>query len=69
MYPLNMTLPAGGFAVANDEHEHKALTDHGYVPPFAAPQDADTTADPAPTADPVGAAPVKRGPGRPRKAD
>lgn len=33
MYPLNLTLPAGtGFAVANDEAEHAALSDMGYEP-------------------------------------
>lgn len=37
MYPLNVSLPspAIGFAVANDENEHKALTEAGYVPAFA----------------------------------
>lgn len=46
MYPLNVSLPAPaiGFACANDEHEHEALTVAGYVPalvkaaPVAAPQ-------------------------------
>ena len=46
MYPLNVSLPAPaiGFACANDEHEHQALTVAGYVPalvkaePVAAPQ-------------------------------
>ena len=34
MYPLNLQLasPAIGFAVANDEAEHAALTDSGYLP-------------------------------------
>lgn len=34
MYPLNVALPAPavGFAVANDETEHQALTKSGYVP-------------------------------------
>jgi len=37
MYPLNVELPAGqGFAVANDEAEHAALSDLGYLPPLAA---------------------------------
>ena len=36
MYPLNMTLPAGGFAVANDAAEHQSLTAAGYVPPLVA---------------------------------
>ena len=33
-YPLNVQLPAPqiGFAVANDEGEHQALTDAGYLP-------------------------------------
>jgi len=54
MYPLNMTNPeAGGYAVANDEAEHRALTEAGYEPAYVAPD----------------AEPVKRGPGRPRKAD
>jgi hypothetical protein len=35
MYPLDMfCAAAGGFAVANDEAEHKALTAHGYGPAF-----------------------------------
>jgi len=58
MYPLNMHNPdAGGYAVASDEAEHKALTEAGYTPPFveAEPDEA--------------AEPVRRGPGRPRKAD
>jgi hypothetical protein len=38
MYPLNVTNPkAGGFAVANDEAEHKALTEAGYGPAWVAP--------------------------------
>ena len=39
MYPLNMQLPAPqiGFAVANDEAEHKTLTEAGYGPAFVAP--------------------------------
>lgn len=34
MYPLNMTLagPMPGYAVANDEAEHAALSDLGYEP-------------------------------------
>ena len=33
MYPLNMKLVNGiGFAVANDEDEHQALTEAGYAP-------------------------------------
>lgn len=35
MYPLNMKLVEGvGFAVANDEAEHQALTEQGYGPAF-----------------------------------
>ena len=38
MYPLNMKLVDGiGFAVANDETEHQALTAAGYGPAFVAP--------------------------------
>lgn len=38
MYPLDMTLVKGiGFAVANDEDEHKALTAKGYGPAFVEP--------------------------------
>jgi hypothetical protein len=35
-YPLNMQLPAPqvGFAVANDEAEHAALSEAGYEPKF-----------------------------------
>lgn len=37
-----MTLTAGvGFAVANGEDEHKALTAAGYGPAFVAPETAD----------------------------
>lgn len=58
MYPLSMHNPdAGGFAVANDEAEHAALTEAGYLPPLV----AEAGSDEAP------AEPVKRGPGRPRK--
>lgn len=34
MYPLDVSLPAPaiGFAVANDQAEHQALTAAGYVP-------------------------------------
>lgn len=54
MYPLNMTHKAlGGFAVANDEQEHKALSDQGYEPKLEKPEPEES--------------PVKRGPGRPRK--
>jgi hypothetical protein len=38
MYPLNMKLAEGvGFAVANDEDEHRALTNAGYGPAYVAP--------------------------------
>jgi hypothetical protein len=39
MYPLNLALaaPAVGFACANDEAEHKALSEAGYRPAFVAP--------------------------------
>ena len=41
MYPLNMSnAAAGGFAVANDEAEHKALTACGYEPAFAGAPDS-----------------------------
>lgn len=38
-YPLDLklTAPAIGFAVANDEAEHAALTEQGYQPAFVAP--------------------------------
>ena len=55
MYPLPMHNPdAGGYAVANDEAEHKALSEAGYLPPLEAEEPAER---------------VKRGPGRPRKAE
>jgi hypothetical protein len=38
MYPLNMKLVDGiGFAVANDEAEHQALTAAGYGPAYVVP--------------------------------
>ena len=45
MYPLNMTLaaPQVGFAVANDEDEHKSLTAAGYGPAYVAPEPAAPT--------------------------
>lgn len=45
-YPLNMKLPDPqiGFAVANDEAEHAALTAMGYIPPLV-----QAVADPAET--------------------
>jgi hypothetical protein len=38
-YPLDMKLPAPaiGFAVANDEADHIALTEAGYLPAYVAP--------------------------------
>jgi hypothetical protein len=37
MYPLNLHNPSCcGFAVANDETEHRALSDMGYEPAFQA---------------------------------
>lgn len=73
MYPINVALlsPQIGFAVANDEQEHAALTERGYLPalvaaPAAAPQASEEHPSPVqPLADLVGAAPRK--PGRPRK--
>lgn len=44
MYPLNMTSAAGGYAVANTEEEHIALTAAGYGPAFVAPPVAASTA-------------------------
>lgn len=45
MYPLNMTLKSGiGFAVANDEAEHKSLTEAGHGPEFFVPGSAQTDA-------------------------
>lgn len=69
MYPLNMHNPdAGGYAVANDADEHKALTDAGYLPPLdeATEVKAENESEQGSVAL---AEPVKRGPGRPRKAD
>ena len=49
MYPLNLTKPttdplrvSAGFALANDEAEHKALSAQGYEPKWVA-----TEADPS----------------------
>jgi len=54
MYPLNMSNRAvGGFAVANDEQEHKTLTEMGYEPAYVEQDQAEE--------------PAKRGPGRPKK--
>jgi hypothetical protein len=55
MYPLNMSLIEGvGFACANSEQEHKALSDAGYGPEFAGP---------------VPEQEEKRKPGRPKKVE
>ena len=53
MYPLNMQLPAPavGFACANDEAEHIALTEQGYSPAFVKAEKAE-----APTLESVKAA-------------
>lgn len=46
MYPLNMTLTDGqGYAVANDEAEHKALTACGYGPAYQEPEKEEEPAD------------------------
>ena len=40
-YPIHMkNEKAGGYAVANDEAEHKALSEQGYEPKFVAPEPA-----------------------------
>jgi hypothetical protein len=37
-YPLHMHHAGrGGYAVANDQDEHKALSEHGYEPKFEEP--------------------------------
>ena len=45
-YPLDMKLPDPkiGFAVANDEDEHKALTAQGYGPAYVAPAEPEEPA-------------------------
>lgn len=50
MYPLNMKTPGEqpGFAVANDEAEHQALTAYGYEPKYVAPA-VELEADPTET--------------------
>lgn len=78
MYPLNVSLPAPaiGFALANDETEHAALTEAGYVPALvkaetkAAPQeDGEQTAPLQPSdAAPDGAAPSRKKTGPKPKA-
>jgi hypothetical protein len=76
MYPLNMCKPGHqpGFAVANDEAEHLALTEQGYEPPMsAAPQATEekVISSSVASGEPDGAAPdqPKRKPGRPKKAE
>lgn len=53
MYPLNMKLIDGvGFAVANDEAEHQALSGSGYGPAFVpAPKTKATKAAAEPAAE------------------
>lgn len=60
MYPLNITRVDGdvtAFACANDEAEHKAMSDAGYLPAFEGETPAEESA------------PEKRKPGRPRKTE
>jgi hypothetical protein len=46
MYPLNMhNKAAGGFALANDEKEHRALSEAGYEPKWEKPAKADKKTD------------------------
>ena len=60
MYPLNMSNGAG-YAVANTEAEHIDLSEAGYLPKHQ-PLEVSQTA-------PAEVEPIKRAPGRPRKAD
>lgn len=48
-YPLSLqNAKIGGYAVANDEAEHKALSDMGYAPAYVAPESPSAAdADPA----------------------
>jgi hypothetical protein len=51
MYPLDMKLIDGiGFAVANDETEHQALTEMGYGPAYVPKEDATAAAKTTKTA-------------------
>ena len=72
MYPLKMFNPSSvGFAVANDEQEHSRLTAAGFEPPLIETkvyQDGTEATGAAPLPD-ESPAPVKRGPGRPRKTE
>lgn len=46
MYPLDVHNPAlGGYAVANTEAEHKALSEAGYLPAFVASEPVAEPAD------------------------
>lgn len=70
MYPLNVSLPAPaiGFAVANDETEHAALSAAGYVPalaaPVATPQEDEEHPSPVQPLDALdGVAPTRKKPG------
>jgi hypothetical protein len=73
MYPLNMSLIEGvGFACANSEQEHKALSDAGYGPAFAGdmPEESRTNTGQIPEiAGPAPGQEEKRKPGRPKKAE
>ena len=64
MYPLSMQLPApqAGFAVANDEAEHQALTESGYGPAYVAV--AIAAADDASGADDAAAGGAKKKAGK-----
>lgn len=46
MYPLDVKLaaPAIGFAIANDEAEHQALSDMGYLPAYVESEPLDKAA-------------------------
>jgi hypothetical protein len=65
IYPLHMRLlgVVVGFAVANTETEHEALTAMGYTPPLV-PKLAAPDPDPAPTTEPLSEpeAPTSSGP-------
>lgn len=44
MYPLHMKSAAGGFALANTEDEHRALSASGYEPKLVEPEAGDSNA-------------------------
>ena len=69
MYPLNMNNAAsGGYAVANDEAEHKALTEVGYEPGLVETKTyEDGTQATGVNLPDQSPAEQKRGPGRPKK--